>query len=43
MISFNFRVRSRTGRKIIPQEKRDALDALGKPLQDDMQTLFKSL
>jgi hypothetical protein len=43
MISFNFRVRSRTGRNVIPQEKRDALDALGIPLQDDMKTLFKSL
>jgi len=43
MISFNFRVRSRTGRKIIPEAKRVALDALGIPLQDDMKALFKSL
>lgn len=43
MISFNFRVRSRAGQKQIPQAKRDALNALGLPLQDDMKTLFKSL
>lgn len=43
MVSFNFRVRSRTGQNVIPQPTRDALNALGLPILDNMRMLLKSL
>lgn len=43
MVSFNFRVRSRTGKKVIPEATRTALAALGEPILVDMRTLLKSL
>ncbi|HEV7734538.1 MAG TPA: hypothetical protein VGR62_20360 [Candidatus Binatia bacterium] len=43
IVSFNFRVRSRNGQKIIPQATRDALLGLGEPILRDMKILLKSL
>ena len=43
IVGFNFRVRSRTGRRLIPETKRTALLALGEPILADMRTLLKSL
>ena len=43
MRGFVHKVRSLSGRKVLPQGTRDAFVGAGKPIADDMKTLLKTL